>query len=563
MKATARKPARGPRDIVLALGRQAERVVLSVLDRGKGIPPGRAEELFDPFVTDKIGGSGIGLSISRRFVEAAGGSLRLLPREGGGAEARVTLPPAPREGGPRMRVLVADDEKNIRDSVAAYISAEGIEASTAADGAEARALLENEAFDGLILDLRMPRLDGLGLLAWLQESGPRVPVIVISAYGEVQDAVQAMKLGARDYLVKPFDPEELLLRLRRLLAEQTLASQAEAGRRVALAASAGLPWIGAGEKMAQVRALVQKVAPTPSTVLVTGESGTGKEVIARLIHSLSANPDGPFAAINIGGIPDTLLESELFGFEKGAFTGATDRKRGLLELASSGTLFLDEIGDMPPHLQVKLLRVLQERKIQRLGGTQSIPLNARIIAATNRPLEAMLKEGKLPRGPVLQAERDPHRASPAAGKTRGHPRACRFLRGEAEPRDGQEGPGPRPRRAGPAARLRLPRKHPRAGEQDRAGLHPVRAPPDHDARSRGSVHGRGPAAEAGQAEGPGAGADRSGPREERRQQDTGRGRAGHQPQDTAEQAAGDRAPGLTADPRSRKKTWARVRILLY
>ena len=292
-----------------------------------------------------------------------------------------------------MRVLVADDEKNIRDSVAAYISAEGIEASTAADGAEARALLENEAFDGLILDLRMPRLDGLGLLAWLQESGPRVPVIVISAYGEVQDAVQAMKLGARDYLVKPFDPEELLLRLRRLLAEQTLASQAEAGRRVALAASAGLPWIGAGEKMAQVRALVQKVAPTPSTVLVTGESGTGKEVIARLIHSLSANPDGPFAAINIGGIPDTLLESELFGFEKGAFTGATDRKRGLLELASSGTLFLDEIGDMPPHLQVKLLRVLQERKIQRLGGTQSIPLNARIIAATNRPLEAMLKEG--------------------------------------------------------------------------------------------------------------------------------------------------------------------------
>jgi two-component system response regulator AtoC len=194
------------------------------------------------------------------------------------------------------------------------------------------------------------------------------------------------------------------MRLRRLLAEQALASQVEAGRRAAAgtAGAAGsdapgappVPWIGAGQKMQAVRSLVEKVAPTTSTVLVTGESGTGKEVIARLLHSLSANPSGPFAAINIGGIPDTLLESELFGFEKGAFTGAADRKRGLFELASSGTLFLDEIGDMPLQLQVKLLRVLQERRIQRLGGTQPIPLNARIIAATNRPLEAAVREGR-------------------------------------------------------------------------------------------------------------------------------------------------------------------------
>jgi two-component system, NtrC family, response regulator AtoC len=296
-----------------------------------------------------------------------------------------------------VRILIADDEKNIRDSIAAYVAAEGIEARTAADGAEARDRLESEAFDGLILDLRMPRMDGLAVLSWLQESGPRVPAIVISAYGDVQDAVQAMKLGARDYLVKPFDPEELMLRLRRLLTEQALATQAEAGRRAASGA-AGIDavetWIGTGEKMTAVRALVEKVAPTQSTVLITGESGTGKEVVARLIHSRSANPQGPFAAINLGGIPETLLESELFGYEKGAFTGAVDRKRGMMELASSGTLFLDEIGDMPISLQVKLLRVLQDRRIQRLGGTQPIPLNARIIAATNRPLEALLKEGK-------------------------------------------------------------------------------------------------------------------------------------------------------------------------
>jgi two-component system response regulator AtoC len=290
-----------------------------------------------------------------------------------------------------MRVLIADDEKNIRQSIAQYIQAEGIQTAIAADGIEARALLESEAFDGLVLDLRMPRMDGLALLAWLQESGPAVPVIVISAYGDVRDAVQAMKLGARDYLVKPFDPEDLLLRLKRLFAESLLSGQAEAGQR-ALAPD-GI-WIGDGDRMRAVRTLVQKVAPTPSTVLITGESGTGKEVVARLIHSLSSTPQGPFVPINIGGIPDTLLESELFGHEKGSFTGATERKRGMFELASGGTLFLDEIGEMPMPLQVKLLRVLQERTMQRLGSTQPLPINARIIAATNSDLESLLKEGR-------------------------------------------------------------------------------------------------------------------------------------------------------------------------
>ena len=289
-----------------------------------------------------------------------------------------------------MKVLIADDEKNIRDSIATFLSSENLEASVAADGTEAQALLESEAFDCLILYLRMPRMDGLALLGWLQEEGPPVPVIVISAYADVRDAVKAMKLGARDYLVKPFDPDELVMRIRRVLSESALAGQAEAGRR---AVESGA-WIGEDEKLKAVHALVEKVAATSSTVLITGESGTGKEVIARLLHAMSVNPDGPFVPINIGGIPEGLLESELFGHEKGAFTGAADRKRGMFELASAGTLFLDEIGDMPIHLQVKLLRVLQEKKVQRLGGTQPIPINARIVAATNRDLEALLKEGK-------------------------------------------------------------------------------------------------------------------------------------------------------------------------
>ncbi|HEY9594410.1 MAG TPA: sigma-54 dependent transcriptional regulator [Spirochaetia bacterium] len=291
-----------------------------------------------------------------------------------------------------MRILVADDEKNIRQSIAQYLEGEGIQTAVAADGEAARILLETEAFDGLVLDLRMPRMDGLAVLSWMQESGPAVPTIVVSAYGDVRDAVQAMKLGARDYLVKPFDPEDLLMRLRRLSAESQLEDQVEAGRRAALGAGGGI-WLGDGEKMHAVDALVRKVAPTPSTVLITGESGTGKEVVARLLHSLSANPNGPFVAINIGGIPETLLESELFGYEKGAFTGAAERKRGMFELASGGTLFLDEIGEMPPALQVKLLRVLQERRMQRLGGTQLLPINARIVAATNADIESLLEEG--------------------------------------------------------------------------------------------------------------------------------------------------------------------------
>ncbi len=296
-----------------------------------------------------------------------------------------------------MRVLVADDEKNIRQSIASYISAEGMEAAAAADGAEAQALLTQQSFDAMVLDLRMPVMDGLSLLAWLKEEGPPVPVIVISAYGDVRDAVEAMKLGAWDYLVKPFDPEELLIRLRRLLEERALRNREEAGRLSVSAsgdAAAGGVWIGDGEKMRAVRSLVEKVAPSTTTVLITGESGTGKEVIARLINSLSADPGGPFVAVNIAGIPETLLESELFGFEKGAFTGAAERKRGMIELAASGTLFLDEIGDAPPSIQVKLLRVIQERKVQRLGGTQLIPINARIVAATNRPLEEMVAQGK-------------------------------------------------------------------------------------------------------------------------------------------------------------------------
>ena len=289
-----------------------------------------------------------------------------------------------------MRVLVADDEPNIRDSLQRYLELDGAEVVAADNGLAAQRRLQQETFAAAVIDLRMPGMDGLELLRWLRAERPRLPVIMVSAYGEVADAVAAMKLGAGDYLVKPFDPDELVLRLSKLVEAQALRDHAEAAGRTAGDAH---PALGESGVMVRIEALLRRVAPTPSTVLVTGESGTGKEVAARALHHHSART-GPFIPVNTGGIPEALLESELFGHERGAFTGATQRRIGMFELAASGTLFLDEIGEMAPQLQVKLLRAVQERRIQRLGGAAAVPVDARLIAATNRDLEEEVSAGR-------------------------------------------------------------------------------------------------------------------------------------------------------------------------
>lgn len=290
-----------------------------------------------------------------------------------------------------MRVLVVDDEKNIRESVERYLKTENIETVAAENGLSAKRLLQEQVFSAGIVDLRMPGMDGLELLKWIREKGPRLPVIMISAYGEVRDAVEAMKLGAQDYIVKPFDPEELVVRLKKIVEDQKLRDQIDLGRETE---QPGIDGLGTNAKMLEIRRTIAKVADTPSTVLITGESGTGKEVIARMIHTLSSRSENPFIPVNVGGIPETLLESELFGYERGAFTGAERRKEGMFEVASGGTLFLDEIGEMSGQLQVKLLRVLQDRKVQRLGATNSIPIDIRIIAATNQDLQGRVKENR-------------------------------------------------------------------------------------------------------------------------------------------------------------------------
>jgi len=287
-----------------------------------------------------------------------------------------------------MKVLIIDDEKNLRESLIEFCGLEGLEAVGAGNGLSAQKLILEDSFAAVAVDLRMPGMSGLEFLSWLKNEGPDIPVVMMSAYGEVQDAVTALQTGALDYLVKPFEPEELVLRLKKIISNHRIISQVN--RQVF---SENETMESDNALMQEALSIIQRAAPSDATILLTGESGTGKEVAARHIHKLSVRSEGPFIPINIGGIPETLLESELFGYEKGAFTGAEKRKPGLIETAVSGTLFLDELGELSMPLQVKLLRVIQERKLQRLGGTTLIPVDIRIVAATNRDLEQRVKEG--------------------------------------------------------------------------------------------------------------------------------------------------------------------------
>ena len=288
-------------------------------------------------------------------------------------------------------ILIVDDEEGIREFLADALSTDGHDATQAADGLEAVQKLNERAFDLMITDLRMPgALDGVDLLRRARSDQPEMEVIVLTAYGTVDNAVEAMKLGAFDYLQKPISgPDELRLLVSRALDRRRLLARQEVEQTVR-----STPPLTYGDPVMEpvVRAL-EKVAATSSTVLLLGESGTGKEVAARTIHERSPRSAGPFVPVNCAAISEALMESEIFGHEKGAFTGATQARRGRLELADGGTLFFDEIGELKLELQAKLLRVLQERRFERVGGTRTIEVDVRWIAATNRDLEGMVRDG--------------------------------------------------------------------------------------------------------------------------------------------------------------------------
>ena len=287
------------------------------------------------------------------------------------------------------RVLVVDDEEGIRSFISEALTSEGHAVTEAGDGQEALRLLAAHTFHLMITDLRMPRLDGMALLRRVRAERPEMEVIVLTAHGSVETAVEAMKLGAFDYLRKPISgPAELRLLVARALERQSLVATRDRAARD----QPEIPPLTYGDAaMAPVVDAIRKVARTSSTVLLLGESGTGKEVAARAIHAWSERSAGPFVAVNCAALAESLLESELFGHEKGSFTGASGRHRGRIELADGGTLFLDEVAELKPELQAKLLRVLQDRRFERVGGSQTIEADVRWIAATNKDLQALMR----------------------------------------------------------------------------------------------------------------------------------------------------------------------------
>jgi two-component system, NtrC family, response regulator PilR len=293
----------------------------------------------------------------------------------------------------KPRILVVDDEESIREFLEIMLKKEGYEVTCAEDGAKGKDLLAKKTFDLVISDLQMPNMTGIELLKFVKETYPELVFMLITAFGTTESAVEAMKMGAYDYLTKPFKIDEVRLNIQNALRAKHLEVENRVLKKELSKEYSFQNLVGNSDAMHRIYDLVKRVSQTPTNVLITGESGTGKEVVAKAIHYNGPLKDKPFVTINCGAIPEQLMESEMFGHKKGSFTGAVADKSGLFEVADGGTLFLDEVGELPLTIQVKLLRAIQERVIRRVGATDDIKVEVRICAATNRDLEEMVKEG--------------------------------------------------------------------------------------------------------------------------------------------------------------------------
>ncbi len=290
-------------------------------------------------------------------------------------------------------LLIVDDEQSYRQLLSLLFEGEGQRVRTAGNGREAVEALKQEPADLIISDVKMPDMDGIEMLRVVRETMPDVGIIFMTAFASVESAREAFKLGADDFITKPFDVEELKLIVKKTLEKQELIDENRAFKRAQRERGSIKNIVGSSAKMQAVFQMIETVSEVQSTILITGESGTGKELVARAIHDLSPRAEKPFISINCGAFTETLLESELFGYVKGAFTGANTNRKGLFEAANNGTIFLDEIGEMSPAMQVKLLRVLQERRVRPVGAHEELSVDARVIAATNRDLKAMSLDG--------------------------------------------------------------------------------------------------------------------------------------------------------------------------
>jgi DNA-binding NtrC family response regulator len=293
-----------------------------------------------------------------------------------------------------FRILVVDDEPAQRELVCGFLRKRGFDVAEAGGGKEAVARFKQEPFDLVLTDQRMPDLSGLEVLEAVRSTSPETAVVIITAHGTIETAVSAVKAGAADYLTKPLNLDDLLHRVDRVRERQRLVAENRELREALAERHRVEGIIGDSGRMQEVLSLVRRVAPSDATVLIRGESGTGKELIANALHHASSRAAGPLVKVNCAALAESLLETELFGHEKGAFTGAVAARKGRFELADGGSIFLDEIGDLPPQVQVKLLRVLQEREFERVGSSRPVKVNVRLLAATHRDLEALAREGR-------------------------------------------------------------------------------------------------------------------------------------------------------------------------
>ena len=291
------------------------------------------------------------------------------------------------------KILIVDDELIMRESLAGWLQRDGYTVDAAPSGEEALEKLKEARFDIMLVDIKMEGISGLDVLQHVKENDPDVAIVMITAYGSIPTAIEAMKNGAYDYMLKPFDPNELGVLIEKIIRYQDQAREMQFLREEVKERTRFESMIGQSKPMQDIFNLICDVAPMDSTVLITGETGTGKGLAAKAIHTNSPRCNGPFVTVNCGAIPEHLMETELFGHQKGAFTDAKETKRGRLELAHAGTLFLDEVGEISMRMQIDLLRVLEDRVFYRVGGTQPMEADFRVIAATNRNLEAAIRDG--------------------------------------------------------------------------------------------------------------------------------------------------------------------------
>ncbi len=386
------------------------------------------------------------------------------------------------------KILVVDDELNMRLVLKAMLKKEGYEVVTAADGLEALKILREEKIAAVATDLKMPGLDGMGLLDRIMQDDPSLPVIILTAHGTVANAVDALKKGAFDYLTKPFEQDDLKTVILKAVKTRQLGD-----RDLSAAAGDADPdrIVGESCRMVEIHEIIRKVSPATTTVLITGETGTGKELIARAIHRHSARREQPFIKINCAAIAENLVESELFGYEKGAFTGAVAAKPGKFELAHRGTLFLDEVGEIPRDMQAKLLQAIQDQSFERVGGLKTISVDVRLIAATNRNLMQEVKEGKFREDLFYRLNVFPIQVPPLRDRPEDIlPLADHFLY-EVQPEAGQAGQWARSGGPGLPPRLPLAGEHPGAGTPHRTDGPDGGGTPPHDgARPTGGRAGR-------------------------------------------------------------------------